>query len=162
MLSNMKYNKSHGVFGVVVEALCNHGYSYGNGSTVEYIQCGEGGIWDKVPRPCAGKVLGKALFFPDSKVHGANMGPTWGREDSGGLHVGHMYLVIWVLYPNQSSTLRSWYLLVTLFPNNSRKTPIARPLGRGMGVSREFEIWPKFYTRSCCDVCIVVLYFTAI
>ena len=35
-------------------------------------------------------------------------------------------------------------------PHNSRKTPIARPLGRGMGVFREFEVWPKFYLRSCC------------
>ena len=28
--------------------------------------------------------------FPDSKVHGTNMGPTWGR------HVGHMNFAIWV------------------------------------------------------------------
>ena len=26
--------------------------------------------------------------FPDSKVHGANMGPIWGRQDPGGPHVG--------------------------------------------------------------------------
>ena len=38
-------------------------------------------------------------------------------------------------------------------PNNSRKTPIARPLGRGMGVLREFKVWPKLYHRSCCAVC---------
>ena len=25
---------------------------------------------------------------PDSKVHGANMGPIWGRQDRGGSHVG--------------------------------------------------------------------------
>ena len=30
--------------------------------------------------------------FPDSKVHGANMGPTWGRQDPGGPHVGRMNL----------------------------------------------------------------------
>ena len=34
--------------------------------------------------------------FPDSKVHGANMGPIWGRQDPGGLHVGPMNLAIWV------------------------------------------------------------------
>ena len=28
--------------------------------------------------------------FPDSKVHGANMGPIWGRQDPGGPHVGPM------------------------------------------------------------------------
>ena len=32
--------------------------------------------------------------FPDSKVHGAYMGPTWGRQDPGGPHVGHMNLAI--------------------------------------------------------------------
>ena len=26
--------------------------------------------------------------IPDSKVHGANMGPIWGRQDPGGPHVG--------------------------------------------------------------------------
>ena len=33
--------------------------------------------------------------FRDSKVHVANMGPTWGRQDPGGTHVGHMNLAIW-------------------------------------------------------------------
>ena len=32
---------------------------------------------------------------PDSKVHGANMGPIWGRQDPGGPHVGPMNFVIW-------------------------------------------------------------------
>ena len=26
--------------------------------------------------------------IPDSKVHGAKMGPLWGRQDPGGRHVG--------------------------------------------------------------------------
>ena len=32
--------------------------------------------------------------IPDSKVHGANMGPIWGRQDPGGPHVGHVNLAI--------------------------------------------------------------------
>ena len=32
---------------------------------------------------------------PDSKVHGATMGPIWGRQDPGGPHVGPMNLAIW-------------------------------------------------------------------
>ena len=32
---------------------------------------------------------------PDSKVHGANMGPIWGRQDPGGPHVGPMNFVLW-------------------------------------------------------------------
>ena len=35
--------------------------------------------------------------FPDSKVHGANMGPSWGRQDPGGPHDGHMNLTNWDL-----------------------------------------------------------------
>ena len=34
--------------------------------------------------------------YPDTKVHGANMGPMWGRQDPGGPHVGPMNLAIWV------------------------------------------------------------------
>ena len=32
---------------------------------------------------------------PDSKVHGANMGPIWDRQDPGGPHVGPMNFAIW-------------------------------------------------------------------
>ena len=32
---------------------------------------------------------------PDSKVPGANMGPIWGRQDPGELHVGPMNFAIW-------------------------------------------------------------------
>ena len=32
---------------------------------------------------------------PDSKVHGARMGPIWGRQDPGGHHVGPMNFAIW-------------------------------------------------------------------
>ena len=38
--------------------------------------------------------------YPDSKVHGANMGPIWGRQDPGGPHVGPMNFAIWVEYGN--------------------------------------------------------------
>ena len=34
--------------------------------------------------------------FPNSKVYGANVGPTWGRQDPGGPQVGHMNYAIWV------------------------------------------------------------------
>ena len=34
--------------------------------------------------------------FPDSKVHGAHMGPIWGRQDPSGPHVGPMTFAICV------------------------------------------------------------------
>ena len=35
------------------------------------------------------------LIPPDSKVHGATMGPISGRQDQGGPHVGPMNFAIW-------------------------------------------------------------------
>ena len=32
---------------------------------------------------------------PDSKIHGANMGPIWDRQVPGGPHVGPMNFAIW-------------------------------------------------------------------
>ena len=40
-------------------------------------------------------ILLMANIHPDSKVHGANMGPIWGRQDPSGPHVGPMNLAIW-------------------------------------------------------------------
>ena len=38
------------------------------------------------------------VHVPNSKVNGANMGPTWGQQDPGGPQVGHMNLAIWVCW----------------------------------------------------------------
>ena len=38
-------------------------------------------------------------IIPDNKVHGANMGPIWGRQDPDGPHVGRMNFAIWDYYP---------------------------------------------------------------
>ena len=34
---------------------------------------------------------------PDSKIHGANMGPIWDRHGPDGPHVGPMNFAIWVM-----------------------------------------------------------------
>ena len=39
--------------------------------------------------------------YPDSKVHGANMGPSWDRQDPGGPHDGPIKFVIWINQVNQ-------------------------------------------------------------
>ena len=36
------------------------------------------------------------ITAPDNKIHEANMGPVWGRQDPGGSHVGPMNFTIWV------------------------------------------------------------------
>ena len=40
-------------------------------------------------------IMHLSYIFPDSKVHGAQMGPIWGRQDPGGPHVGPMNFAIW-------------------------------------------------------------------
>ena len=49
---------------------------------------------------------------PHSKVHGANMGPIWGRQDPGGPHVGPMNFAIWALSDNWLAILWSLYVLI--------------------------------------------------
>ena len=42
------------------------------------------------------RVMGAIQYIiPDSKVHGSNMGPIWGRQDPGGPHVGPMNFALW-------------------------------------------------------------------
>ena len=48
--------------------------------------------------------------IPDSKVHGANMGPIWGRQDPGGPHVGPMNFAIW----NICFRYKEWFVITRL------------------------------------------------
>ena len=50
---------------------------------------------NKLCRALAALIKMINVNIPDSKVHGANMGPIWGRQDSCGPHVGPMNFVIW-------------------------------------------------------------------
>ena len=47
--------------------------------------------------------------FPDSKVHGANMGPIWVRKDPGGPHVGPMNFAIWVVNLSHDDVIKWKY-----------------------------------------------------
>ena len=42
--------------------------------------------------------------YPEGKVHGAKMGPIWGRQDPGGPHVGPMNFAIWVYIVHKTTT----------------------------------------------------------
>ena len=61
-------------------------------------------------------LLSRRLDIPNSKVHGANMGPIWGRQDPGGPHVGPMNPAFWVFGQslkgnNEKSVTLNWYVL---------------------------------------------------
>ena len=56
-------------------------------------------------------------YIPDSKVHGANMGPIWGRQDPGGPHVGLINFAIWdatvePIYVCNHCFLADWWINV--------------------------------------------------
>ena len=48
----------------------------------------------------------------DNKVHGANMGSTWGRQDPGGPHVGPMNLAIRAGNPTYLWTASDQYIFM--------------------------------------------------
>ena len=62
----------------------------------------EGFTGDRVNSPYKWPVTRKTFPFDDvimdSKVHGANMGPIWGRQVPGGPHVGPMNFAIWDIW----------------------------------------------------------------
>ena len=60
----------------------------------------------------------KSLYpYLDSKVHGLNMGPIWGRQDPGRPHVGPMNFVIWVAYVLcQGILLKCWGEAAVILP----------------------------------------------
>ena len=53
--------------------------------------------------------MGIHQHYPDSKVHGPNMGPHWGRQDPSGPHVGPMNFAIWV-ETNRTDTEKLWQI----------------------------------------------------
>ena len=55
---------------------------------------------------------------PDGKVHGANMGPIWGRQDPGGPDVGPMSFAIWevVAALSRNSSVFIWcYIYIYIY-----------------------------------------------
>ena len=57
--------------------------------------------------------------IPDSKVHGANMGPIWGRQDPGGPHDGNINFAIWDVSVSQkgwSGIYTLFFICITSFP----------------------------------------------
>ena len=50
------------------------------------------------------------MIHSDSKVHGANMGPIWGRQGPGGPHVAPMNFAIWDIHDRMSYTVWTSFL----------------------------------------------------
>ena len=68
-----------------------------------------------------------AKAIPDNKIHGANTGPTWGRQDPGGPHVGPMNYVIWVYCTQFTEHIVQFDFIIHL-STASQATPTPRSL----------------------------------
>ena len=90
-------------------------------SCTDFTMVFQGAIWKY---SCEGKVYGVFCEFivwsalpvhsnPDSKVHGANMGPIWDRQGPGGPHVSPMNFAIWEVRHAISCHKKRWSLIVT-------------------------------------------------
>ena len=63
-----------------------------------------------------------SIPFPDGKVHGANMGPIWGPQDTDGPHVGLMNFAI--------KDYKTWLINQTLpYQRYWQCMPTFQPLG---------------------------------
>ena len=83
-------------------------------------------------------------LHPDSKVHGANMGPIWGRQNPGGPHVGPMNFAIWVVYRTDSNTcLLEIDGSTSYFANSISASKVALSLASGSGRKDEIQIISK-------------------
>ena len=118
--------------------------------------------------------------IPDSKVYGANMGPTWGRQDPGGPHGGLMNLAIWhygqlwhniwMMSHEPWGISLHWILnclsksLFKLSANKSLKLWIAHPLSReymGGGIPANGYIkWKMFLCQHSIRDCGMILHIT--
>ena len=81
-------------YGIINDTLCVYSRWNMGSLTTHYVRCA---VW----RMYSGDVFARFLHgpvtdnTPDSKVHGANIGPIWGRQDPAGPHVGPMKFAIW-------------------------------------------------------------------
>ena len=71
--------------------------------------------------------------IPDSKVHGANMGPIWGRQDPGGPHVGPMNFVIWDIHGLVQDCSNSSALAMELLQSCNKPSICAITFSRWIG-----------------------------
>ena len=90
--------------------------------------------------------------FLDSKVHGANMGLTWGRQDPGGPHEP-CYLGYPPPLQKKRHTVQCHCNTVNFLPNPYNRYPIAP-------VFYEHKVWLTFCLNFWIAVCSIMLYLT--
>ena len=112
MLLHFEWLKSGSVNLVIPQWVREKGRSNGSSLVQEMFYC----LFAAKPSPQTQLTF---CQFPDNKVHGANMGPIWDRQDQGRSHVGPMNLAIWVEFWQMNDKETIW-----MFQENSYKNGI--------------------------------------
>ena len=90
--------------------------------------------------------------FPDNTVHGANMGPIWGRQDPGGPHVGPMNFAIWVMvaqkYRGQSWWRHQMGTVSALLALGERNPPVTGGFLSQRAIKAYFDVYVSLNKRS--------------
>ena len=115
------------------------------------------------------QLLSKSVLhmrLPDSKVHGANMGPIWGWQDPGGLRVGPMNLAIWGVFILESLSSWRWDLVTNGKGFRLLGDIICSWKNGNKGFTngwqwstqgQQWELWYRFYL-SCLSIYVHALY----
>ena len=94
--------------------------------------------------PFMSKVPSIMYIIPDNKVHGANMGPIWGLQGSGGPHAGRMNLA---MYPIVSDGTVSHHV-VAIYQRKSRQRILnmaVKSIRQLITNKNDFESWVVIY-----------------
>ena len=76
--------------------------------------------------------------IPDSKIHGANMGPIWGRQDPGGPHFGPMKFAILVWF----SEVEEINVFSLFLPTGVLISKLIRPFMSIIKLSKVLQVVP--------------------
>ena len=80
----VEYLKCHMIYFMFIKHMCL--------ARVKPVTTDAARTWVRIAWKICNSILQQ---HPDSKVHGANMGPIWDRQDPGGPHVSPMNFAIW-------------------------------------------------------------------
>ena len=92
-----------------------------------------------------------ASNHPDSKFHGANMGPTWVLSVPGGPHVGPMNFFIRAVIGNWNSMVKTFrYIFFVIWLNMSAVMTSAK-LGSNWLFYNLIQLWIQYVLNSCMN-----------
>ena len=67
-------------------------------------------------------------IIPENNVNGAYMGPTWGPQNPGGPHLGHVNIAIWDKFPESCDKSNELIGRFVIFASLYANEPMLKPV----------------------------------